>query len=296
MASPQKSLTVRINETISSIGELDRTAIKALLVRFAKLAKALEDGTAARKAKSKITRLQTALEKAETVQEESAAALEQSNAELGNLKSELQTMQAEIAQYQAERKKQEEREREIAPIQFEILERLGSPATCDWLNLGEISRALKIPVDEAEIYIEGLDGLGLVFYHPHEPGGGGWLRTADGNRRVVAKRWASEEGDQKQRECKYADLPKAQHDALLIIAANVDGISENEIAKKLGMTRALTRRHLYLLRDAEMATDAEEPGSPILAWDSVTGEESDSSPTWNALRKGSEYLAERDLL
>lgn len=293
MAVP-KTLTCRIEELIGTITKLDRTQIKAKLVRFLRLAKALEDSSAARKAKSKIARLEAALEKAEAAQQESDAALEQSNTELGKLRGELQTVQAEIKQYQAERKKQDESKRKIAPIQFQILERLGSPSSCDWLNLGEIARALKIPLDEADLLVKGLDDLQMIFFHPHEPGGGGWLRSAKGNMEVVAKRWASGEGDQKQR--KYTDLPKAQHDALVIIAANVDGISENEIAKKLGQTRARIRPHLNALSDAEMATGGEEPGSTITAWNSVTGEESDSSPVWTALRKGSEYLDERDAL
>jgi len=282
-----KTLTSRIEELIARITELDRTQIRGKLVRFLRLAKALEDGSASRKAKSKIARLEAALEASKSNYAAAYLALENSCSDIKDLQSELQTMQAEIQQCQAERKKQEESKR-VSPIQFEILERLGSPATCDWLNLGQIARGLKIPVDEAELYIEGLDGLGLVFHHPHEPGGGGWLRTTEGNKLVVANRWASEEGDQKERKRKYDDLPEKQHAVLVALGSDLDGLTDETIAQKAGLELPKTMRALRLLQKGGMATDgANDPGGAVAFGDGTL---------WWIIERGEEYLEERDLL
>jgi hypothetical protein len=62
-----------------------------------------------------------------------------------------------------------------------------------------------------------------------------------------------------------------------------EGINEREIAKRLGKNLALTQHNLSLLRDADFATDGDEA-------DYGTGR------TWVILKKGNEYLAERNLL
>jgi hypothetical protein len=278
-----KTLKSRIDELISSLQEVDRTQIKAALVKFARIAEALEDGTATRKTDAKIARLKSALETSKSNYAAAYVALENSCSEIKDLQSELQTMQAEIAKYQEERAKEEESKREIPPIQFEILRRLGSPATCDWLDLGQIARALKIPVDEAELYVDGLGKLGLVFFHPHEPGGGGWLRTTEGNKIAVAKRWAGEEGDRTQH--KYPDLPGAQHKVLVALGSDLDGLTEETIAEKAGLELPRTIRALRLLRKAGMATDG---GSEAVVFA--------DGALWCILERGEEYLEERDLL
>jgi len=68
-----------------------------------------------------------------------------------------------------------------------------------------------------------------------------------------------------------------------MLVGEEEGINEHEIAERLGKTPPLTRHHLNLLRDADMATD---------------GDEGDygAGRTWKLLRKGGDYLAERNLL
>ena len=104
---PTKSLKSRIDKLINSLGGTDKPGLAEIrneLFTFARLAEALEDNQATREAEAKIAVLEAALEK--------------SNAENSNLKIKLQTANAEIQRFRAERKKQEENEREIPPIQF----------------------------------------------------------------------------------------------------------------------------------------------------------------------------------
>jgi chromosome segregation ATPase len=149
------------------------------------LAEALEDGQTTRKAEANIARLEAALEK--------------SNAENGNLKVELQMANAEIKKFQAERKKQEESEREIPPIQFQILKRLPSEHGGKWLRIGEIARAVNIPPDEAEIHLDRFKKAALATERYNAFDALVWHRTIAGNELVLAKRLAGEEeaGDPK---------------------------------------------------------------------------------------------------
>jgi DNA-binding MarR family transcriptional regulator len=269
MAAPKnpKSLKSRIDALFNALGldERDRPSageIRSQLSQFALSAEKLEDG-------------QSAAEKDATI-----AVLE---AELGNLKVELEATKTAIDGFEAERKKQEESEREIDPTQFKILQRLASESECIWLKITEISRALNIPVDEAEIYINGLEKRGLVRFHRHEPGGGGWHRTTEGNKIVVAKRWAGEEDKETAR--KHPDLPPIQHEILLLIAAGQnDGANENDIVNELGKTLGLVRLNLKALRQADMASDIDEQAD----WG--------MGRVYYLRDTGAEYLAERDLL
>jgi hypothetical protein len=235
--------------------------IKSALVDCLAIAQSLEDGAAIRDAEAK------------------AAILEEENS---NLKLELQALKTEVDGFRAERKKQEEKKREIDPTQFKILQLLRSESESKRLRIDEIARAVKIPVDEAEVYINGLEKRGLAIFHHHEPGGGGWHRTTEGNTLVVAKRWAGE-GDQDTR--KYPNLPTTQHEILLLIAAGQDdGANENYIAAKLGKTLGLVRYNLKALREADMASDIE--------WDADYG----TGCVFYLCDTGAEYLEERDLL
>ncbi len=256
MAAP-KSLTERLEAIINLPGA---TPVKGQLIKLLRSVKLLEGGHATRQKEAKIATLKAENEK---------------------LKIELQAVQAQIEQYQAEQAGRQKKERDIPPIQFQILAHLPSESECNWRRIDEISRAVKIRVDEAEVYINGLKKLGLAAFHPHEPGGGGWHRTTEGNMLVVAKRWAGEEDQEASR--KYPDLPAIQHEALLMMVGEDEGINERDIAKRLGKSLALTQHNLSLLREADMATDGEEG-------DYGTGR------TWVLLRKGEKYLAERNLL
>jgi DNA-binding transcriptional ArsR family regulator len=268
---PTKSLKSRIDKLINSLGGTDKPGlpeIRSELVTFAQLAEALEDNQATREAEAKIAVLEAALEK--------------SNAENSNLKIKLQTANAEIQRFRAERKKQEEKEREIPPIQFQILKRVPNEhGGGSWLGINEISRAVNIPPDEAEIHVDRLEKAGLVTRRYNAYDALVWHRSMPGNELVLAKRLAGEE--EEQETYKYPDLPKIQHDALLMIVGEDEGINEREIAKRLGNSLALAQHTLSLLRDADFATDGDEA-------DYGTGR------TWVILRKGNEYLAERNLL
>jgi predicted transcriptional regulator len=269
-----QSLTKRIAALINRVGEKPEPTfgdIKSELVECLGLAETLENGAAVREAEAKIAALETALE--------------ESNLENVNLKAELSAANAEIETFRVEQKKREEKETEIDPTQFQILQRLPSQSSGDWLRIDEIATAVKIPVDEAEVYINGLEELDLVFFQPHEPRGGGWRRTAEGNKLIVAKRWAGEE-EPKGKKRKHADLSKPEEIALLMMTRNDgEGATEAEIAKELGISVLAATLVLSALREKEMATDGDEPQQTY-----------GTSPEWWLLKNGKEYLAERGLL
>ncbi|HEV2839899.1 MAG TPA: hypothetical protein VGW39_01105 [Chthoniobacterales bacterium] len=290
MAVP-KSLTSRMQELVNSIQELDRPAIKARLSRYARLVKAMEDGTTARKAKAKIARLETALATSDANCEQANAALEQSSAEIANLKSELQTVQAEIAKYQQERAKQKEREREMPDIQFKILSLLPSRHSGKPMSVEEIAPAISSPIDQTEVHINKLKSAGLVVSQLHNFIPTTWRRSNAGNELVYARRLAGDE--EAPKPYKYADLPKIQHTALVMMARGSEegaifehqNAYEEEIAKEVGASLRLTQRNLRELRKLEMATDGDEPQQTYGA-----------GTEWWLLDKGEEYLAERGLL
>jgi hypothetical protein len=263
-----KSLKKRIDELVNVLGKAltpHLTAdIRGELVELGGLVKALENGQAAAEQEARITDLET---------------------QLGNLQVALETANVEIETFRAERKKREEKEREIDPTQFKILDLLPNEhGGGRWLKINEIARALEIPVDEAEVYILGMEKLRLAFFHTHEPGGGGWLRTAEGNKVVVARRWAGEEKET-PKAYKHPDLPERQHAVLVALGSDLDGLTEETIAEKAGLELPRTIRALRLLSKAGMATDG---GSDAV----VFGD----GALWWILERGEEYLEERDLL
>ena len=76
----------------------------------------------------------------------------------------------------------------------------------------------------------------------------------------------------------------------MIARDETGGLSESRIARRMRTRLSLIRRNLHLLRDADMATDAEESGEAFSTSNGPDG------PIWKLLRKGEEYLAERSLL
>jgi DNA-binding MarR family transcriptional regulator len=277
-AKRPKSLKKRIDALVDALGGTKKPTLPEIrnqLVDFAVLAETLEDG-------------QATAEKEATI-----AALEEENE---NLTIKLQMANAELETFQAERKKQEQEKKreEIPEIQFQILSLLPSEHGGNRLMVNEIARDIGIPVDEAEIHADRLKKAGLATWRHNALDAEVWYRTMRGNELVLAKRLAGEEKAGDRKPHKYADLPQIQHDALVMIAeATANGIDEGEIGQRLGKSLALTRHTLNLLRDARMATDAEEPGSAVCF--SSEGDEDEWGP-WKLLRKGAEYLAERDLL
>jgi hypothetical protein len=118
-----------------------------------------------------------------------------------------------------------------------------------------------------------------------------WQRTMAGNRYVVSKRLAGEEGPQKK--YKHADLPQIQHKILVMLAGAKDGMPESEIAKRLRKPLALTQYHLTLLHDADMASDGSED---FIAVSAFSESDQAAGPAWELRQNGKEYLAERSLL
>lgn len=193
-----------------------------------------------------------------------------------------------------EQKKREQKERypDLPDIQFQILEGLPTEHIGDGATLNGISQRAGIPPHVAAVHLDELERLKVARHRIHNTSVGNitaWYRTIEGDKTVYAKSLAGEEG--KKTAYKHTDLPKEQHEALAMIAeATGQGtIDEGEIGQRLGKSPAFARHILSLLRDAGMATDEDTPGEAIAT------EDFDYSP-WRLLRKGEEYLAERDLL
>jgi DNA-binding MarR family transcriptional regulator len=210
-------------------------------------------------------------------------------AENENLKVSLQMANAELETFRAERKKQqeEERKRDIPEIQFEILKWLAEGVGPK--DVSEIANAFSLPVYEADVHLRGLDKKGFVEsgYNAYEAVI--WGSTTKGNQLVLAKRLVG--GEEAKKAYKHADLPQIQQEALLLMARSDEGINERELNVLIKGSLALIRHNLHSLREADMATDAEE--SLVETYES---DDEPYSPTWRVLRKGEAYLAERDLL
>jgi DNA-binding IscR family transcriptional regulator len=281
MAKTPKSLKQRIDDLANAMGGSQKPAyadVRSQLFDFSAAAEELQNGASIREAEEKIARLEEANEALKAEKEEF-------NAEKEYLKVQLLEAKYEIDRFREEEKEREKKEQEIDPKQFQILQLLASESECKWLKIAEIARSMKFPIDEAEVYINGLENLGLVIFHPHEPGGGGWHRTAEGNKWVVAKRW----GDEEEQPNANKDLGETAQKVLILIARE-DGLDETAISERIGIRLSVIRRVLRLLREADMATDAEEPG------EAFTSSEGPVGPTWRLLIKGEDYLAERSSL
>jgi hypothetical protein len=213
--------------------------------------------------------------------------------ELGNLNVTLKELNGELEAFRsAEREKQEEeRKKDLPDKQWEILWCLSPQSESNWLKTREVATAVKVPVDEAEVYLDGLKKLGLAFWHSHDPGGGGWLRTMEGSRMVVAKRWAGEE-EAEQRDPDRFGAPLTQSQRLVVLyVAKSNGVTAEELAEQLEKeiptlgSRIWTPQSvlflLITLREKQMVIDQPAPSSQI-------------PRKWIARRKGIEYLAESE--
>jgi DNA-binding transcriptional ArsR family regulator len=268
----KKSLKNRIDDLFNALGGSEKPApieIRSELSELSLMAEALENGEALREAKAKVTVLEAALEKSES--------------ETGKLKAELEAANAKIQRFLAEEKKRQDKERDIPPIQLEILERLSSEQSGQWLVIGEVARAIGRPVDETEVHLKKLRKAGLVDSIYNQFDALVWHRSDAGNELVLAKRLSEGKEEGKQKIYKYAQLPPIQHEALLMMVGKDEGANEREIAKRVLESLPLTKHNLRLLEEAGMATDGDEP-------DYGTGR------CWILMRKGTEYLAERELL
>lgn len=279
MAKKKKSqsLSERINRLANAIGAKvppDLGKIKGELVQLGVSAEALEEGTGISESESKIA----------TVEQ----ALEQSNAENEKLKAELRSAQVKARNYKEELKRKEDKKWDIPDIQFSILQWLPSELSGSALKLTEVARDLKIPVDEAEIHFDTLRQMGLATALPNEVKGTTWRRSMEGNKFVVAKRWAGEGDPPKENKPGHGhpDLSKPEQIALLLMTRNDgEGAFESEIANELGISVLATTLVLSTLRGKEMATDGGEPQATY-----------GQGQKWWLLTAGKEYLAERGLL
>lgn len=269
----KKSLKKWIDELIDALGGAKKPTlpeIRSKLVKFSVMAQAIEEGEGIREAEAKIATLE--------------AALEESNEK--NLLLDVQVKEAnyEIEQFRAEEKKREKKEVEVPEIQFKILELMPNEQGGGWVTIFEIANALNIALDETEIHLNKLRETGLAVSRYNANDASVWHRSSKGNELVYAKRLAGEKDSKKA--YKHADLSQRQHDVLVIVGSDPDGVTERAIVDKTGASLSLTVHTLKLLRKAEMATDGGEPRA-------VFG---DDGALWWTLEKGEEYLAERELL
>jgi hypothetical protein len=264
----KKSLKKRIDDLVDALGGAEKPTladIRSELVVMGALAEEMEAGHTLAEKESAIT------------------ALEQENE---NLKVELQTANTELDAFRAERKKQEEEERqkEMPEIQFQILKHLPSQHGGPWLKLIEIAYAAGIPVDETEIHLNRLQIAGLITGHYNACDVFAWHRTIAGTELVLAKRLAKED-QESPKAYKHDDLFPIQHDALLLIAKNQEGISESELLQRIDDgTAAGAWMLLRTLRTRGFVTYGSAYGAP------VAGRILILAP------RGTEYLRERDLL
>jgi DNA-binding MarR family transcriptional regulator len=268
MATP-KSLKARIEALFNALGGAHKPSnakIRSELSTFASLAETLENDQATAKKEAKIAALK---------------------AENENLKVELQTANGEIKRFQAERKKQEEKERDIPPIQFQILSWLPSEHGGEWQRVDEIASAVGIKVDETEIHLDRLKKADLAESRYNAFDALIWHRTMRGNEYVLAKRLAGEEQTLPR---KYPDLPIIEESMLAMMVGESEGVREELIhdsIRRKGMKITLEKVK-YLLR-----TSLEKKG--FAAYDDEEATYGMGN-TWFITGRGTEYFAERDKL
>jgi hypothetical protein len=277
MAKKKKqSLTERIGALISRVGEKPEPTfgyIKGELVDCRSLAQSLEDGAAIRETEAKLEAAQTALE--------------QANTQNAKIESELKTANAEINQFRAERKKRKEerkRQEEMPDIQFKILKLLPSQHGGNWLGFNEISCAVGIPVDEAEIHLNRLEEAKpkLVERRYNAYDAVVWHRTIAGTELVLAHRLA---GQEQAPQRKFPDLPTIEEDVLVMMIGQSEETVEAEICYRLHRPLEIVKSILSALKDKGFVTyDAEQPTYGL------------SGRFWFITNLGREYLVERDKL
>lgn len=193
-------------------------AIRRKLSSFATMAEALENGEATRETEAEITALEAALKKSET--------------ELAELKKEMQTANAEIERLLADQEKREKTDQDIEPKQFEILSLLPTENRGGFMPFHEICQAVAISFDEAEIRLHNLQEQGWVVRGETFTGHVAWQRTVEGTKLVYAVCLANEEA-RSQKTYNHPNLAPIQHEALLLIARNPNGISESELVQRI---------------------------------------------------------------
>lgn len=269
-----QSLTDRIAALINRVGEKPAPGmdvIKSALVPCLSLAESLEEGAAIRDAETKITVLETALEKSES--------------ENGQLQGELESLRAEVEGFRVAQREQQEQERkkDIPPEQFEILSRLPSKHGGEGLTMLQLWREVNLRLDETEIHVDKLQKAGLIDWHDtfNERF---YRRSMHGNELVVAKRLAGEEEPKGTTKRKHADLSKPEEIALAVIAGGgSEGVEEAEITTQLAVSPLSTTLVLVTLREKSMVSEVEEATYT-------------ATPMWRLQRDGMEYLAERGKL
>jgi len=258
----KKSLKKRIDALVDALGGAQKPTfaeIRSELVAVGAIAQELEDGQAL------------------SEKEAAIAALE---AENENLKVELEAANAELEAFRADRRKQEyqNQQKEMPPVQFEILNRLSHESGYgDTLN--EIAAVAKITVDEAEIHMDRLRKAGFAKRKYTWADDWLWRRTMAGNEYVIAKRLAGEAEIPERYRSKHADLPRKQHEAVLALARHEGAADVEQIVAEIGRTSIFqTENVLQALKKARFADCGDDP------------------ETWWLLEAGKDYLAERGLL
>lgn len=264
----KKSLKKRIDDLVNSLGMAEKPApldIRNVLVPIGIEVEALEDGQALSEKDTRIADLE---------------------GELRDLQITLQTASDQLETFRAEQKEREEKQREIAPIQLKILRSL--PTQYDGHRgpgIAEIAHTAGGPIDEAAIYIEGLEALGLARRQQYNDGSVSWLRTTTGNQLVVAKRWAGEEEkEETAQESRSAELSMPESVALVKMARAPDGITPSELAQTLQFkTTATALFILVLLREKGLAADRSAQHFTL-------------ERRWFILPKGAQWLSEHSML
>jgi len=270
----KKSLKKRIDDLVDALGGGKKPTfpeIRSALVAIGIDAETLENSQALAEKDARIADLEVALEK--------------TNNELRNLNVSLEKASSELEAFAEEQEEREKQDADLPEIQFRILKQL--PLVHQHGHrLDRIAWGAGIPMDEAEIHLDALCKRKpqLARKEPtwpfiHETG---WKRTMAGNRYVVARRLA---GEEEEKIYRYADLPKVQHDTLLLIAARQGaGATESYVAERLGTTFGATRYAFNALKECDFAADPFEDERP--------GDER----TFYLRAVGAEYLNERGLL
>jgi DNA-binding transcriptional ArsR family regulator len=276
----KKSLKKRIDDITNALGGTKKPTlveIRSELFSIGTLVEALEEGQAMAEKEAQIAVLEAALEK--------------SNLENAELQAELQTANTGLDAFRAERKKQEEKKRrqDIPEIQFKILRRLPTENVGGgWLSIFNVSRSLKIPPEEVEIHLNGLQNAGLVTRR--EDGGMGqpvWHRSIKGSQLVLARRLA---GEEETPVTQYADLPAIEEAILALILREGDGIEEQNIHEVLLDRRKYKRAKVTIEKVKWILKSLKAKGFADFDPEEETY---GRSFTWFITDAGTEYFAER---
>jgi hypothetical protein len=139
--------------------------------------------------------------------------------ELEEWESALSASNNEVNRLRAEQAERAEKEREILPDAFLILEALPIPG-CGSKRLAEISEATDTLLEEVAIHLEQLSKAGLArVCGRNELDAEVWSRTPEGNRYVVARHRADRQAE-KEKAPADSGLPEAEAEMLVRIMKN----------------------------------------------------------------------------